>query len=121
MFGLTFDKIVVIALIAGFLLGPQRLPAAAAALGRMVRTLRKLADDTTGRLREEVGPEFDDIDWTRLDPRRYDPRRIIRDALTIEPTETTAATTEPAGATAAAAIEPAGATAAAEHDPAGEA
>jgi sec-independent protein translocase protein TatB len=105
MFGLTFDKIVVIALIAGFLLGPQRLPAAAAALGRMVRTLRKLADDTTGRLREEVGPEFDDIDWTRLDPRRYDPRRIIRDALTIEPAETK----EPARATAA------------EHDGASEA
>lgn len=85
MLGLTFDKLVVIALIAAFVLGPQRLPAAAAALGRVVRNLRKLADDTTGRIREEVGPEFDDIDWTRLDPRQYDPRRIIRDALTAEP------------------------------------
>lgn len=88
MLGLTFDKILVIALIASFVLGPQRLPEAAAALGRMVRNLRKLADDTTGRIREEVGPDFDDIDWTRLDPRQYDPRRIIRDALTVEPVAT---------------------------------
>ncbi|MFF9563902.1 twin-arginine translocase TatA/TatE family subunit [Leifsonia sp. NPDC014704] len=88
MLGLTFDKILVITLIAAMVLGPQRLPSAAASLGRVVRNLRKLAEDTAGRLREEVGPEFDDIDWTRLDPRQYDPRRIIRDALTIEPRQT---------------------------------
>ena len=81
MLGLTFDKIIILAVIAAFVLGPQRLPAAAASLGRFVRTLRDLAHDTTGRIREEVGPDFDDFDWTRLDPRQYDPRRIIRDAL----------------------------------------
>ncbi|MGO4533613.1 twin-arginine translocase TatA/TatE family subunit [Leifsonia sp. 2MCAF36] len=84
MLGLTFDKLVIIAVIAAFLLGPQRLPAAAAGLGRFVRTLKNLAQDTTGRIREEVGPEFDDIDWARFDPRQYDPRRIIRDALTSD-------------------------------------
>jgi sec-independent protein translocase protein TatB len=84
MLGLTFDKLVIIAVIAAFLLGPQRLPAAAAGLGRLVRTLRNLAKDTTGRIREEAGPEFDDFDWARLDPRQYDPRRIIRDALTSD-------------------------------------
>jgi len=87
MFGLTFDKILILALIAGFIVGPQRLPAAAASLGRFVRTLRNLADDTTGRIRKEVGPEFDNIDWMKLDPRQYDPRRIIRDALTNESTD----------------------------------
>ena len=28
-----------------------------------------------------MGPEFDDIDWRKFDPRQYDPRRIVRDAL----------------------------------------
>ena len=28
-----------------------------------------------------MGPEFDDVDWKALDPRQYDPRRIVRDAL----------------------------------------
>jgi sec-independent protein translocase protein TatB len=32
-------------------------------------------------MREEMGPDFDDIDWKKLDPRQYDPRRIIREAL----------------------------------------
>ena len=31
--------------------------------------------------REEMGPDFD-VDWKKLDPRQYDPRRIIREALT---------------------------------------
>ncbi|MGL5860798.1 MAG: hypothetical protein ACRCY9_06050, partial [Phycicoccus sp.] len=25
--------------------------------------------------------DFDDVDWQALDPRRYDPRRIVREAL----------------------------------------
>ncbi len=33
------------------------------------------------RMREEMGPEFDEVDWKKLDPRQYDPRRIIREAL----------------------------------------
>lgn len=81
MFGLSADKLIVVAVIALILLGPDRLPRAAAAFGRIVRTLRTFAQDASGRLRDEVGPEFDDIDWTRLDPRRYDPRRIVREAL----------------------------------------
>ncbi len=32
-------------------------------------------------VRRELGPEFDDVDWAKLDPRQYDPRRIVREAL----------------------------------------
>src|SRR5690606_14595038 len=80
-FGLTFDKLLAIALIAAFLIGPERLPTMAGHLARFARSLRSFADGAKERLRHEVGPEFDEIDWQRLDPRRYDPRRIIRDAL----------------------------------------
>lgn len=86
-FGLTFDKIAVIAIIAVFLIGPERLPAYASQLARIVRALRGLADGAKDRLREEMGPEFDEVDWARLDPRRYDPRRIVRDALLDEAPE----------------------------------
>lgn len=80
-FGLSFDKIVVIAIVAVFLIGPDRLPAYAAQLARIVRGVMKLADGAKDRLREEMGPEYDEVDWKRLDPRQYDPRRIIREAL----------------------------------------
>ena len=40
-----------------------------------------MADGAKDRMREEMGPEFDEVDWKKLDPRQYDPRRIIREAL----------------------------------------
>jgi len=80
-FGLSFDKVVVIAIVAVFLIGPDRLPAYAAQLARIVRGVMKLADGAKDRLRDEMGPEYDEVDWKRLDPRQYDPRRIIREAL----------------------------------------
>jgi sec-independent protein translocase protein TatB len=80
-FGLTFDKLLIIGVIAVFLIGPDRLPGYAAQLARLVKTLRGFANGARDRMREEMGPEFDEVDWTKLDPRQYDPRRIIRDAL----------------------------------------
>ena len=44
-----------------------------------------MADGAKDRMREEMGPEFEDVDWKKLDPRQYDPRRIIREALIEEP------------------------------------
>jgi len=81
MFGLTFEKLLIIGVIAVFLLGPERLPHYAAQLGRLVRSMRDMATGAKDRVREEMGPDFD-VDWKKLDPRQYDPRRIIREALT---------------------------------------
>ena len=81
MFGLTFEKLLLIGVIAVFLLGPERLPHYAAKLGQLVRSLRDMANGAKTRVRDEMGSEFDDVDWRKLDPRQYDPRRIIREAL----------------------------------------
>lgn len=85
--GLTIDKFLVILVIAVFLLGPERIPHYAAQLGRLVRSIRDMADGAKERLREEMGPDFDDVDWKKLDPRQYDPRRIIREALLEDPND----------------------------------
>lgn len=87
-FGLTFDKLLIILVIAVFLVGPDRLPQYAAQLARLVRTLRDFANGARDRMREEMGPEFDEVDWRKLDPRQYDPRRIIREALLDDPAAT---------------------------------
>lgn len=91
-FGLTFDKVLIILVIAVFLIGPDRLPGYAATLARLVRSLRDLANGAKDRMREEMGPEFDEVDWQKLDPRQYDPRRIIREALVDEVIPPAAAT-----------------------------
>jgi sec-independent protein translocase protein TatB len=79
--GLTFEKLLLIGLIAVLLIGPDRLPMYAAQFGRLVRSLRDMASGAKDRMREEMGPDYDDIDWKKLDPRQYDPRRIVREAL----------------------------------------
>ncbi len=80
-FGLSFEKLFIIAIIAVILLGPERLPYYASQLAKLVRGVRDLANGAKERMREEMGPDFDDVDWKKLDPRQYDPRRIIREAL----------------------------------------
>lgn len=90
-FGLTFDKLLIILVIAVFLIGPDRLPRYAAQLARLVKTLRGFANGARDRMREEMGPEFDEVDWKKLDPRQYDPRRIIREALLDDTPPATAA------------------------------
>lgn len=93
-FGLTFEKLLVIGVIAAVIIGPERLPKAAESFAKFVRRAGEYLRDTRNRMKDELGPEIDDVDWRKLDPRQYDPRRIIRDALLEEPT--------PAGASAAA-------------------
>ncbi|WP_306233683.1 Sec-independent protein translocase TatB [Agrococcus beijingensis] len=83
--GITLDKLVIILLLAAFLIGPERLPLLAEKLGTLVRSLRDMAGGAKDRMREEMGPEFDEVDWKKLDPRQYDPRRIVMDALKDDP------------------------------------
>ena len=92
-FGLTIEKLLVIGVIALFLIGPDRLPAYSAQFGRLVRQLRDMASGAKDRMRDELGPDFDDMDWKKLDPRQYDPRRIIREALQESPATGAAADT----------------------------
>jgi sec-independent protein translocase protein TatB len=93
VFGLTFDKLAIIGIIAVFVLGPERLPYYASQLARLVRTVREMANGAKDRMREEMGPDFDEVDWKKLDPRQYDPRRIIREALLDDGPAPTAAAT----------------------------
>lgn len=85
-FGLDFAKLLPIALLAVVVLGPAKLPVYAAKLRDGIRAVRNYAEGAKDRMREEMGPEFDEIDWQKLDPRKYDPRQIMRDALTDDTT-----------------------------------
>ncbi|GMM95230.1 MULTISPECIES: Sec-independent protein translocase TatB [Microbacterium] len=103
--GLTFEKLMLILVIAAFLLGPERLPRYAEALAGLVRRVRDFAQGARTRMKDEMGDEFDDVDWRQLDPRQYDPRRIIREALLDDP-PVPAAKAAKATTTAAPAVKP---------------
>jgi sec-independent protein translocase protein TatB len=81
VFGLTFEKLLLIGVIAVFVIGPERLPAYSAKFGQLVRKLKEMSSGAKDRIKEELGDDFDEEEWKKLDPRQYDPRRIIREAL----------------------------------------
>lgn len=87
MFGISGSELVVLLVVAAVVLGPERLPQYAQQLARVVRELRRMAQGASEQVRAELGPEFDEVDWRKLDPRQYDPRRIVREALseTLDP------------------------------------
>ena len=81
MFDINGSEFIVLVVVAVFVIGPERMPEYAAKLARLVRQLRGMADSAKDQLREQMGPEFDDVDWKQYDLRQYDPRRIVREAL----------------------------------------
>jgi sec-independent protein translocase protein TatB len=54
MFGLSFGELVIIAILALVLLGPERLPDAAKTLGKGLRELRKATDDIKDQVEREI-------------------------------------------------------------------
>ncbi|ASU79779.1 twin-arginine translocase subunit TatB [Actinopolyspora erythraea] len=80
-----FDSIgwgeILVLIVAGlFILGPERLPSAAAWLGKTVREVREYATGARDQLRSEMGPEFDELRKPLEDLRGirdFDPRRAV--------------------------------------------
>ena len=102
IFGLTIEKLLLIGLVAALILGPERLPRYAESLAGLTKRAREWVSTARTRVRDEMGEDFDDVDWRTLDPRQYDPRRIIREALlddapvaSVAAAKTTAETTAP--------------------------
>lgn len=61
MFDLSIEKILVLVLAALFVLGPERLPAAAAWAGRAIRQVKGFAAGAHEQVRAEMGPEPDQL------------------------------------------------------------
>ena len=83
MFGINGAEFLVLLVVAVVVVGPERLPRYAEQLAHAVRRFRAFVGDAKDRVATELGDDAD-LDWEALDPRRYDPRRIVREAL-LEP------------------------------------
>lgn len=84
-----FDSVgwgeILVLVVAGlFILGPERLPGAAAWLGRTIRQVREYATGAQTKLRDELGPEFDELRKPLEDLRglrNFNPRTAVRRTL----------------------------------------
>ena len=84
MFGVGLPELAVIAFVAVLVFGPDKLPEFARQAGRMARKVREFANDARDELREELGPEYADLDFKDLDPRTIVRKHII-EAMNEDP------------------------------------
>ncbi|HEY2207312.1 MAG TPA: Sec-independent protein translocase protein TatB [Pseudonocardia sp.] len=83
-----WGEILVLVVAGLFILGPERLPEAAAWLGRTIRQVKDFASGARDQLRQELGPEFDelrkpldDLRGPLRELRGLDPRRGVVSSL----------------------------------------
>ena len=79
MFDLSLPKLLILAVIALVVFGPNELPKFAAQVGRALRDLRRIAEGAKTDLREGLGPEFSDFDLDDLNPRRFVQKHLLSD------------------------------------------
>jgi sec-independent protein translocase protein TatB len=79
-FDLSITKLLVLAVIAVVVFGPDQLPKVATQAGQALRSLRRMAELAKDDWREGLGPEFSDFDFADLDP-----RHLVRKHLLEEP------------------------------------
>ncbi|WP_120004104.1 twin-arginine translocase TatA/TatE family subunit [Nesterenkonia muleiensis] len=84
MLGLTFDKLLIIGVLAAVLVGPQRLPYYTKRLTETLRAFRSFMESARKRAETHTGVPLNE--WESWDLRQYDPRRIVREALDSAPT-----------------------------------
>jgi sec-independent protein translocase protein TatB len=107
MFNVGPMEFVVLALVGLIVLGPDKLPGLTRDAARMLRTLREMATGARTQLKNELGPEFADVDLSALnDLRSLNPRTALTRALFSDDEPETAAE-KPADLNPAAAQPPA--------------
>lgn len=77
MFGVGLTEFAVIALVAVVVFGPDRIPDLAKQAGAMVRKARQFANSARDELREELGPDYADLELRDLDPRTIVRKHIV--------------------------------------------
>ena len=77
MFGVGLPEMAVIAFVAVLVFGPDRLPDLARQAGQMLRKARDFANSARDELRNELGPEFSDLELRDLDPRTIVRKHIV--------------------------------------------
>ena len=79
MFDLSIGKLLVLAVIALVIFGPNELPKIASQAGRALRDLRRIAEGAKNDLREGLGPEFSDFEIEDLNPKRFVAKHLFDD------------------------------------------
>src|SRR6516162_10140496 len=79
VFDLSIPKLLILAVVALIIFGPNELPKIAAQAGRALRDLRRIAEGAKNDLREGLGPEFSEFEFEDLNPKRFVQKHLLDD------------------------------------------
>ncbi|TDW87173.1 sec-independent protein translocase protein TatB [Kribbella pratensis] len=77
MFGIGPLELVVIAIVAVLVFGPDRLPEFARTAGRLLRQVRQMVTNAQNDLRNELGPEYADLELQDLNPKNFVRKHLL--------------------------------------------
>jgi sec-independent protein translocase protein TatB len=85
MFGdIGFGELIGLAILALFLVGPDRLPNLAADAAKLVKRVRKYAVSATDQIKDSLGPGYEDLKPEDLHPKTFI-KKQLNDALKDDP------------------------------------
>jgi sec-independent protein translocase protein TatB len=75
-FDIGLGEMFALAVLAMFLVGPERLPKVASEAAKWVKKIRELANSATAELKENLGPGFEDLQPKDLNPKTFVKKQI---------------------------------------------
>ncbi|QDP97823.1 twin-arginine translocase subunit TatB [Microlunatus elymi] len=82
MLDIGAPEILVLAVIAVIVFGPEKLPQFARKAAKALRYVRQMAGSAQTQLKSELGTDFDDLDFRDLNPKTFVAKHLLGD---IEP------------------------------------
>ncbi len=87
MFNIGAGEFIALAVIALFLIGPDRLPHVARDAAKWIKRLKEIANNATSELKDSLGPEFQDLEVGDLRPKNFIKKTIGNALDEADPTE----------------------------------
>ncbi len=79
MWDVGLPELMVLAIVAVFIFGPDRLPEVARQAGQLLRSARRALSSARSQLSDELGPEFANVDLRDLTPRALVQKHLLDD------------------------------------------
>ncbi len=74
-------ELVMLAIVAVLVFGPDKLPKVIQDAARIIRKVRAFSDQAQQDIREELGPEFKDVTFEDLNPKTFLRKQLASDEL----------------------------------------
>lgn len=84
MFGIDAWELLFIIVLAVLLFGPEKMPEYSRKAARIFVYLRGIANNTQNTLREQLGPEYADLELTDLNPKTFIKKHLSQEVAAIE-------------------------------------